>query len=96
MTQFRSKPKIVDAFQWDGVMGDRVDAPDWLRDAIKNGDVVFRRVDEDTVQMRVQSIVFGKWHYADPGNWIVRQDFAPEFFRVMTDDEFRASYEPVE
>jgi hypothetical protein len=94
MAQFRSKPKIVEAFQWTGDEDQRED-PVWIVNAIRNGDVVFRKnFDEGCVELRMTTIQ-GQWVYAKPGEWIIREPVEGRFY-PCADDVFRANYEPVE
>jgi hypothetical protein len=92
MTQFRSKPKIVEAFRWTGDQ-DQTEDPDWIVEAIKNGDVVFRTGDAG-VEMRLTTIQ-GQWVFAKPGEWIIREPGEENRFYPCADSVFRASYEPV-
>lgn len=92
MSQWKTKPKIVEAFFWTGGP-DQTEDPEWIVEAIKNGDVVFRNKGTPEVEMRITDI-FEKWHYVKPGTWIVQEPVLNRFYPCL-DEVFRASYEPV-
>lgn len=94
MSFYRSKPRQIEAFQWTGGP-DQTEDPEWIVQAIKNGDVVFREnLDDRCVEMRVTTIQ-GQWVYCKPGEWIVREEGCEDRFYPIADSVFRERYEAV-
>lgn len=94
MSKWKSKPTVIEAFQWTGGP-DQTEDPVWIVEAIREGDVVFREnLDERCVEMRVTSCM-DTWLYAKPGDWVVK-GLSKNRFSVVSDADFRANYEPAE
>ena len=94
MSKWISKPTVVEAFQWTGGP-DQTEDPEWIVEAIREGEVVFREnIDERCVEMRVTTIQ-GQWVYAKPGEWIIRENASNRFY-PCADEVFRAKYEAAE
>lgn len=67
MPQYRKKPVVIDAFKWTGGP-DQTDDPDWIVEAIKNGNVKFTGV--ATPVMCIMTLE-GEMQ-AQQGDWIIR------------------------
>lgn len=93
MTQFRSKPKLVEAVQWSGLTVSPT-GPDWLVEALREGAAVVRQNhDEGVLELRVTTCS-DIWRYAQPGEWIVK-GLSKHRFTVLDQATFTDRYEPV-
>lgn len=93
MSKWKSKPTIVEAWQFDGINFNA--APEWLDTAVGNGDIVLRQnYDEGVLELRLTTIQ-GQWVYAKPGEWVICENVEGRFY-PCADEVFRAKYEPAE
>jgi hypothetical protein len=89
--KYRKKPIIVDAFQWTGDQDQVVD-PEWICDAIMDGDVVFENFLTENVRMIIHTLE--GVHRGKPGDYIIR-GIQGELYPCRP-DIFEATYEKVE
>lgn len=90
MPKFRSKPTEIEAWRYTEMEV----APDWLRKAVSDGDVVARQnYDEGCLELRLTTVQ-GQWVYAKPGEWIIRENVEGRFY-PCADDVFQQHYEAV-
>jgi hypothetical protein len=94
MAQFRKKPVVIEAIQWDGnrIVGD---LPEWLREALNHPDTpdklngAVMRIGNTVHIGTLEGVVV-----AQPGDWILR-GIKGELYPCKP-DIFEATYEAVE
>lgn len=99
MAQFRKKPVVIDAVQWDGrkfkESGMMRGAPLWLALACATGKIAFPEGHGD--ELAIMTLEDGKFvraeHVASPGDWIIR-GVQGELYPCKP-DIFAATYEAV-
>jgi len=90
---YRTRPRTVEAFKWDGMLLLAEEVAPWLLDALNRGpghpNSIFRHADVLQVWDDVGQIL-----YCHVGAWVV---WFPdvEALTVMTDAEFKAAMEEV-
>lgn len=85
MPQFRKKPVVIDAWQWQRI-GDYVGRPDWFWEAISANQIQVRKK-----RLRIRTLEGDI--FASPGDWIIR-GIKGEVYPCKP-DIFSATYEPV-
>jgi len=86
--KYRKKPIIVDAFKWTGGQ-DQTEAPEWIEDAIKKGDVFFKNSGTPEVTMHLDQGA----QIADRGDYIVMDGYGA--MSVYSPEGFEATFEEV-
>lgn len=85
MTQFRKKPAVVDAWQWN----QNSDHPAWLTDAFTYGQAWYQGGVQPCVIFKTSDGYAGS---ANVGDWIIRNTKGE--LSALTPPMFEATYEP--
>jgi len=90
MPQYRKKPVVVEAIQWQASFG-VWDLPDWLMRAVSGG--TLRRNPEQREQLLIEN-KNAHMMIADPGDWIILE--ADGTMSRCKPGVFEQTYEPVD
>jgi len=90
MSKWRKKPVVIEAFKWTGGL-DQTEDPEWITEAILNGDVWF--VNEGTPSVYLMIKTLEGEHKANRGDYIIR-GIKRELYPCKP-DIFLATYEEV-